>query len=513
MPKDPTGEFATPAASAVAGGAAPAAASFPQTGFFGHPRGLATLFFTEFWERFSYYGMRALLILYMTAAVTEGGLGFDAARAGSIYGLYTAAVYLLALPGGWIADRLLGQRRSVLIGGIIIAAGHFSLAFEGLNTFFLGLVLIVVGTGFLKPNVSTMVGELYPEGGARRDAGFSIFYMGINLGAFVAPLVCGPLGQKVDWHAGFAAAGVGMVLGVIQYALGGKHLGTAGLLPNAGGDPAATRNAKIALAVFGAVVVGIVALVWSGSLPISVERLANLSGIVIVSLALLYLISQLVAGGLDPVEKKRMLVIFVLFIFSALFWSGFEQAGSSLNLFAERNTDRGVFGWDVPASVLQAVNPLLIICLAPVFAWLWLRLASRGKEPSSPAKFTMGLILLGLGFAVMSWASVLAANGHLVSPSWLILTYLLHTCGELCLSPVGLSTVTKLAPHRKVGQMMGVWFMSISLGNLIAGLVAGKFETLPLPQLFGAVFATTAGAGLILALFIKPIRRLMGGVK
>jgi POT family proton-dependent oligopeptide transporter len=512
MPKDPTGEFASPAAATVAGGAVPAAASFPQTGFFGHPRGLATLFFTEFWERFSYYGMRALLILYMTAAVAQGGLGFDAARAGAIYGLYTAFVYLLALPGGWIADRLLGQRRSVLIGGIIIAAGHFCLAFHGLNTFFLGLVLIVVGTGFLKPNVSTMVGELYPEGGARRDAGFSIFYMGINLGAFVAPLVCGYLGQRVDWHAGFAAAGVGMVLGVIQYSLGGRHLGTAGLLPNAGGDPSANKNVKIALGGFAALLVLIVALVWSGSIPISVGRLANYSGVAIVTLALLYLIFQLVAGGLDPVEKKRMIVIFVLFIFSALFWSGFEQAGSSLNLFADRNTDRVVLGRDIPASTLQAINPLLIISLAPVFAWLWISLARRGKEPSSPAKFTFGLILLGLGFAVMSWASVLSANGTLVSPMWLILTYLLHTGGELCLSPVGLSTVTKLAPHRKVGQMMGVWFMSISLGNLIAGLVAGQFETLPLPQLFGTVCATTAGAGLILALFVKPIRRLMGGV-
>ncbi|HEY9420110.1 MAG TPA: oligopeptide:H+ symporter, partial [Thermoanaerobaculia bacterium] len=227
-----------------------------------------------------------------------------------------------------------------------------------------------------------------------------------------------------------------------------------------------------------------------------------------------YLFYQLAAGGLDPTEKKRMLVIFVLFIFSALFWSGFEQAGSSLNLFAERLTDRDIFGWEMPASVLQSVNPILIIALAPVFAWLWVRLARANREPSAPTKFSLGLILLGLGFGVMVWAAMLTNNQtREVGPSWLILTYLLHTCGELCLSPVGLSTVTKLAPHRKVGQMMGIWFMSVSLGNLIAGLVAGRFESLPLPQLFGAVFATTAGAGLILALFIKPIRNLMSGVK
>jgi POT family proton-dependent oligopeptide transporter len=254
-------------------------------------------------------------------------------------------------------------------------------------------------------------------------------------------------------------------------------------------------------------------LIATGTLRISAQILANAAGVIIVSLALIYLIYQLVAGGLDATEKKRMIVIFVLFIFSALFWSGFEQAGSSLNLFAEQLTDLDVFGWNMPASVLQSINPIFIIALAPVFAWIWIALSRRNMEPSSPAKFALGLILLGLGFGVMVWASILTADQtQKVSPIWLILTYLLHTCGELCLSPVGLSTVTKLAPHRKVGQMMGVWFMSISLGNLIAGLVAGRFETLPLPQLFGAVLATTAGAGVVLALFVRPIRRLMSGV-
>jgi POT family proton-dependent oligopeptide transporter len=518
MAKDPTSEFASPSSTAVAGGIDPAVAGGGPPGrqIFGHPIGLMTLFFTEFWERFSYYGMRSLLILYMTAAVAAGGLGFAADRAGAIYGLYTACVYLLALPGGWIADQLLGQRRAVFLGGCIIALGHFTLAIRSLSFFYLGLVLIVIGTGLLKPNISTMVGELYPEGGARRDAGFSIFYMGINLGAFVAPLVCGTLGQRVDWHYGFAAAGVGMVLGLIQYQLGGRFLGQAGLRTDTSADPAApaARTKTLRILMGGVAVVVLIAILQAtGVLGIPIQTVAKATGGVIVGLALLYLIFQLVAGGLDPQEKKRMIVIFVLFIFSALFWSGFEQAGSSLNLFAERLTNLKIGSLNMPASWLQSVNPILIIALAPVFAWLWVALNRRNLEPSAPAKFSLGLIFLGLGFGVMVWASILTANQtRQVGPIWLILTYLFHTCGELCLSPVGLSTVTKLAPHRKVGQMMGIWFMSVSLGNLFAGLVAGRFESLPLPQLFGAVFATTAGAGLVLAVFIKPIRRLMTGV-
>lgn len=504
MAKDPTPRSASPASSAS------------QAGFFGHPRGLATLFFTEFWERFSFYGMRALLILFMTAAVEKGGLGFSDARAGAVYGLYTAFVYLLALPGGWIADQLLGQRRAVFWGGVIIAAGHFSMAVESIQTFYLGLVLIVIGTGLLKPNISTMVGELYPgegaEAGARRDAGFSIFYMGINLGAFIAPLICGPLGQRVNWHWGFAAAGFGMVLGLIQYVLTSKHLGEAGLYPNTAANSPA-RSQAVRMLLIAAASIALIVYLLIGVFGVSIEALAGATGVIIVGLAIFYLVFQLVAGGLDPTEKKRMIVIFILFIFSALFWSGFEQAGSSLNLFAERLTDLNVFGWNMPGSVLQSVNPIMIILLAPVFAWLWVALSRRRKEPSAPAKFSMGLILLGLGFGVMVWASILTNDQtRQVGPIWLILTYLFHTCGELCLSPVGLSTVTKLAPHRKVGQMMGVWFMSVALGNLIAGMVAGQFQSLPLPQIFGAVFATTAGAGLILALLIKPIRRLMSGV-
>ena len=519
MPKDPTSEFASASATAAAGGPPgrhPNFAVTDDTSFFGHPRGLATLFFTEFFERFSYYGMRAILILYMTAAVADGGLAYDASKAGAIYGLYVAGVYLLALPGGWIADRLIGQRRAVFVGGVIIAAGHFSLAIENTTTFFLGLVLIVLGTGLLKPNISTMVGELYPDGGARRDAGFSVFYMGINLGAFVAPFVCGYLGEQINWHLGFAAAGVGMVLGLIQYSLGGKYLGTAGALADSGRDPAirSVSMRRFMYAVGGAIaiIVAILALRASGAMNISIEAAADATGVVIVGMAVLYFAYMFFAGGLDATERKRVSAIFVLFIFSALFWSGFEQAGSSLNLVAERLTNRNIGGWEMPASFLQSVNAGFIIILAPVFAGIWVVLARRSKEPSSPGKFTLGLIFLGLGFAVMIVAAQRSQAGVLVSPMWLVLTYLLHTIGELCLSPVGLSTVTKLAPQRMVGQMMGVWFMSISLGNLIAGRVAGQFETLPLPDLFGRVTMFTLGGGVVLALLIKPIRRLMSGV-
>ncbi len=505
-----------PAALATPGG--PSSPSPEQRSFFGHPRGLSTLFFTELWERFSYYGMKALLILFMTATAEKGGLGFDANKAGAIYGLYTAGVYLTAMPGGWLADRIIGQRRAVLFGGIIIALGHFSMALPGVFFFYLGLFLIVMGTGLLKPNISTMVGELYPEGGARRDAGFSIFYMGINIGAFTAPLVVGTLGERVNWHLGFGLAGIGMVLGVVQYLLGGKHLGEVGRKPKsaeARPGQAEQRGGSrgLGLAVVGVLVGLLVVLQLLGMVDLTTAvGLANAGGLIIVSLALAFFAYMFTAGGLDASEKQRLGVIGILFICSSLFWAGFEQAGSSLNLFARDSTDRVLFGREIPASTLQAINALFIILLAPVFAWLWVRLNKQGREPSSPAKFSLGLVLMGLGFGVMVAASLAAASGHTVSPLWLVLTYLLHTLGELSLSPVGLSTVTKLAPRRAVGQMMGVWFMSMSLGNLIAGRLAGQVETLPLPQLFGAVAATAIAAGLILALFVRPIRRMMGGV-
>ncbi len=443
----------------------PASTAHTDTGgWAGHPRGLSTLFFTEMWERFAYYGMRALLILYMTAATLKGGLGFDTAHAAAIYGWYTFSVYALAIPGGWIADRFLGQYRTVLLGGIIIALGQFSLAMRPLPFFYAGLVLIATGTGLLKPNISTMVGSLYDEQDARRDAGFSLFYMGINLGAMIAPLVAGTLGQRVDWHLGFGVGALGMTAGLIQYVAGKRRLSPA-LERLAARDPAPASGAKVSL-----------------------------------------------AGGFSAGEWKRIAAIGVFFVFSTLFWGAFEQAGSSLNLFADRHTRLSIFGLSFPSTWFQSLNSLFIIAFAPAFAWAWVYLGKRGREPSSPAKFGWGLAGVGLGFLLLVPAAAFAQGGFRVSPAWLTGVYLLHTFGELCLSPVGLSLVTKLAPQRIVGLMMGVWFLSIASGNKVGGWVAGFFDTLPLPLLFAAVAGTTIGSAVVLVLLIRPIRKLMGAV-
>ena len=487
----------------------------PDAQWFGHPRGLSTLFFTEMWERFSYYGMRSLLVLFMTNLVVSGGLGMIDVTATAIYGLYTFSVYAVALPGGWIADRLIGQRRAVFIGGVIIAAGHFTLAIPTIATFYLGLTLIVLGTGLLKPNVSAIVADLYPEGGARRDAGFSIFYMGINVGALAGPLICGYLGENINWHLGFSAAGIGMVLGLIQYVWGGRYLGEAGHLKL---DGQAADDRVRAWRTFFAGIGGVVALavvLWGlqagGMLTFTFVGVAQVTGVVIVSLVVLYFTYVFMFGRLDRIERKRVAAIPILFVGAAIFWSGFEQAGSSFTLFGERNTDMMIFGWEAPVTWLQSVNPLFIIILAPVFASLWLQLGSR--NPSIPRKFAYGLIQLGLGFLVLAWGATYTFDGNLVSPTWLIVTYFFHTTGELCLSPVGLSSITKLSPRRFVGQMMGIWFMASALGNLLAGLVAGLIGSLPLPQLFGTVCLITAGSGLILLAFAKPIRQLIGDIQ
>jgi POT family proton-dependent oligopeptide transporter len=483
-----------------------------------HPAGLSTLFFLEMWERFSYYGMRAILMLFMIAAIETGGLGFSEQYAGAVYGLYTAGVYLLAVPGGWLADRLIGQQRAVWYGGIIIALGHFTLAIPTLQCFFLGLFLIVVGTGLLKPNVSTLVGELYPEGGSRRDAGFSIYYMGINLGAFIGPLIVGWLGEKVDWHYGFAAAGVGMVLGLIQYRLQLPKLGDAGRLPTRNladpADPARLRREWTGMWAAVGLLVALAALAWFGVLRVDPVLLARSTVGVILGVAVVYFAYILVLGKLDAVERRRIWLLAILFLGAALFWAGFEQAGSSLNVFAERHTDRVLFGWEVPASWFQSINPIFIILLAPVFAAIWIRLGVRNLDPSLPLKFGLGLISLGLGFGVMAFAATLAAQGEQVLPLWLVLTYLLHTTGELCVSPVGLSAVTKLAPRKFLSQMLGLWFISISMGNLIAGLVAGRFDSESLPQmpgLFLNILLWTAVPGLILVFASRWLRHLAGG--
>ena len=480
--------------------------------FFGHPRGLSTLFFTEMWERFSYYGMRALLILFTTAPIASGGLGFDTATAGAVYGLYTSMVYMMTLPGGWVADRLIGQRRAVFYGGVIIASGHFSMAFPSLATFYLGLFLIVIGTGLLKGNVSVIVGQLYGPTDTRRDAGFSIFYMGINLGAFVAPLVCGYLGQRVNWHLGFAAAGFGMVIGLIQYQLGAKYLGTAGLEP----VPAASPEAAEALArrTQLVAVLGVAALLVFGVLSyrgvIDVTQVADAAGYVLLAITVVFFGWLFFGGDWTPAERKRLYVIGLFFLAAAIFWSLFEQAGSTLNLFGDRDTRTSILAWSFPSSWFQSMNSLFVWTLAPVFAWIWISLGKR--EPSTPIKFSFGLLGVGAGFAVLVVASQLAAGGVQVSPLWLTVVYLLHTVGELCLSPVGLSAMTKLAPARICGLMMGVWFLATSVGNFIAGRLAGFYEQMPLPTLFTTIALFGIVAGLVLLALSPPIKRMMGEV-
>lgn len=477
--------------------------------FFGHPRGLSTLFFTEMWERFSYYGMRAILILFMTAAVANGGLGFPTSRAGAIYGLYTSLVFLLSLPGGWIADRIMGQRRAILYGGIIIALGNYALGIPSLAAFYTGLALIVLGTGLLKPNISTIVGALYAENDVRRDAGFSIFYMGINVGAMIAPLICGYLGENINWHYGFIAAGVGMTGGVIQYAFGGKFLGSAGL--KASGTERDLRIfRRVSIGALAAVVLA-AAIALSGIVQFSAEKISDVFGFFLAGVCVAFFAWLLSAKGYTPVEKRRFWAILVLFIASAAFWAAYEQAGSTLNLFAERNTN--LHAWDFPlwglfrASYFQSFNSVMLIILAPVFAWLWVKLGRR--DPSITVKFSGGLIFVALGFAVL----IPVAGGTHASPWWLTAVYFLHTVGELMLSPVGLSAITKLAPMRIASLLMGVWFLSISVGDYLGGRAASLYESVPLSELFGIVAGFCAVIGLLLLFLLRPMKRLMGGIK
>jgi POT family proton-dependent oligopeptide transporter len=494
-----------------------------DTRFFGHPRGLSTLFFTEMWERFSYYGMRAILILYMTAPLVAGGMGLETSIAGPIYGLYTASVYLVALPGGWFADRILGQQRAVLWGGIIIMLGHISLAMSGLQYFLTGLFLVVVGTGLLKPNISTLVGQLYTPEDQRRDSGFSIYYMGINLGAFIAPLVCGWLAQsesfrgmlagwgltpESSWHWGFGAAAVGMFFGIVQYSFGRKNLRGAGQAP---GDPfadATRRTASIGL-IIGVVLIAALILVAARQIFTALPGMNRIFGILLTITPLAFFAWLLTMGSRTREERKRHIVILVLFLGATVFWSAFEQAGSTLNLFAERSTRTEVFGKSFPASWFQSANSFWILALAPVFAWLWIRLGKR--EPTSPAKFALGLFFVAAGFGILIIAAQLSDQGQQVSPMWLVATYFLHTVGELCLSPVGLSAMTRLAPVRYAGLILGVWFLATSLGNFVGGQVAGVYEDFSTAQIFAGVTIFVAIAAVLLAITIKPIKKMMSG--
>lgn len=643
-------------------------AALHDTSFFGHPKGLRTLFFTEMWERFSYYGMRAILVLFMTASLSEGGLGFTPSKAGPIYALYTSMVFLSTVPGGWLADNFLGAQRSVLSGGVLIMIGHILLAMHGLPFFYSGLAFVVLGTGLLKPCISSIVGELYTKEDARRDAGFSIFYMGINIGAFTAPLVCGYLAEsthfsakleswgmdpKNSWHWGFAAAAVGMFFGLVQYVMTSKNLGDAGRLPAPIRDEDDRRNRKrvlnMGIAGIGAILAAAFAYQQTASplesprwehstgtvyrltgvasdtefpyaggeaveardirISIGEEILASIEGsegtsgvvegldisaggstiesirweseavpryailgkgdsdeepavytsgiafdvfekevgaetaaavqasieagtnegpltegdfrigglnetvitgayTVLMLLIILALFGKLLLGGdWTKSERARLITIFVLFLGASVFWGVFEQAGSTLTLFAERNTRLSVFGYEFPASWFQSVNALAIVTLAPVFAWMWVRLGK--KAPSDPAKFAVGLLFAGLGFFVLAGGAMGSGGWLRVSPLWLFSVYLLHTIGELFLSPVGLSSMTKLAPARVASLMMGVWFLAASVGNFVSGTVSGFYEDLALPALFSYIALGAGVMAFVMFLLVGPIKRML----
>ncbi|MEH1100084.1 peptide MFS transporter [Micromonospora sp. CPCC 205561] len=476
--------------------------------FLGHPWALSTLFLTEMWERFSFYGMRAILVLYLTASVADGGQAMGESSASAVYGTYNAMVYLMALPGGWVADRLIGARRSVLWGGVVIAAGHYVMAVPVRWSVFAGMALIVVGTGLLKPNISSMVGDLYDRDSPRRDAGFSIFYMGINLGGFIAPLVTGFLGEKINWHLGFGAAAIGMTFGVAQYVLGRRNLGDAGARP---ADPllgADRRRALTRAGVLGAgLVLAVVVLAVAGAF--TVDTVVNLLTAATVLITIGYFARIMTDRELSATERSRMKAYVWLFVFAAAFWLIYDQAGSVLNIFAADNTDRDVAGFTFPASWLQSVNPILIIIGAPLFALLWLRL---GHRVSTPTKFAVGLVLNGLSFVLMAAAAQAAVGGGLVSPWWLVAVYAIQVAGELSLSPVGLSATTRLAPVKYASQMMGLWFLATAVGDAIGGQVARLADTWPAPTYFLTFGLASVALGLGAVMFARHIRALMAGI-
>lgn len=481
-------------------------------GIGGHPRGLNVLFFTELWERFSYYGMRAILVLFMVAPVVQGGLGFTVAHASEIYGIYTMCVYLTAIPGGFIADRMLGARKAILFGGIIIALGHFTMVLPALSAFYGGMLLIVLGTGLLKPNISTMVGRLYHLNDPRRDAGFSIFYMGINMGATLSPIVCGYLAQsehfktiltkvglpaESSWHFGFAAAGVGMCIGLIHLLMQWKLLDKIGgkiekeevALHDIQDIESDTVEAKSTITV---------------TEPVHDSVKDPMKAPVITSAK---------APLFTPDELKKLGALLCLFVFNALFWSIYEQGGSSLNIFADRLTDNRLFGMEFPSSWFQSLQSTYVILLAPVFSWLWIKMGE--KQPSSPGKFSLGLMFLGIGIAIMVPAAILTAQGK-VSPIFLITVYFVETLGELCLSPVGLSTVTKLAPARLASLTMGGWFVSTAIGNRLAGYFSGFLQSDSsgsMSYMFGAMAIAALTAAGLLAGLTPFVKKLMGSVK
>ena len=472
----------------------------------GQPRPLATLFLTEMWERFSYYGMRALLVLFMITPVADGGLGYSAAKATGIYGIYVALVYLTPLPGGWIGDRVLGARRTVFLGGAVIAAGHVVLAVMGGSGLFPALALIIVGTGLLKPNMTAMVGGIYDYRPEARDAGFSIYYMGVNLGAFLAPLVCGFLGQQVSWELGFGAAAVGMLLALVQYGIGMRGLGPIGARPENPLDRSGRVRWGVG-ALIGVAAVAALAVLNARVLHVSADGIEVLITVLIVLIPIAWFSRTLRDERKDPVQRSKILVLLALFIAAAVFWLVYDQAGSTVAIFAQDDTRNSVFGLDFPSSWFQSVNPLMIIILAPVMAGLWTALAARKRQPPTAYKFVGGLLLVALSMVVMVFAAHAAIDGR-VAALWLVAVFAIQTVGELMLSPVGMAAATRLSPPDRVSQTLGVWFLATSVGDAIGGRLAQYYDQLGQQAYFGLLGAIALVAAIAVLALARPLTRL-----
>ncbi len=493
-----------------------------DNGFMGHPKPLRPLFFTEMWERFSYYSIRPLLVLFMVATVSSGGFGFDEVTASAIYGIFAGSLYLAAVPGGWLADNWLGQERALWWGSIIIALGHLCIALSamfGMTLFFVGLMCIVLGSGLFKTCISVMVGALYPKGDARRDGGFTLFYMGINIGALLAALIVGVFKEKGMWHLGFGVGGLGMLASLLIYRFSAKktlnrYARAKNIIPEWEQTTGIFKNVGRWVAGFLALLVAVVLLVATGIMPFNPEIVAQYMTYIIAAVVILYFAVMFISPRLDKTDKLRLLICFILIIGSTLFWSSFEQQPTSFNLFADRYTDLNVLGFEIPSIWFQSLNPLFILILAPIISIVWVKLANRGLEPNSMVKFALGMLLAAAGFALMIFASksILTSDGGLASPLWLVGSLFLLTLGELALSPVGLSAMTKLAPKGMQGQMMGLFFASIAMGNLVAAFFGGhvsadKIEGLP--TLFTTMTIFLVVTAVILLALAKPINNML----
>ena len=477
----------------------------------GHPKQLALLFFTEMWERFSFYGMRALLVLFMVH-----NLHYADAKANLIYGTYTALVYLMPLFGGIAADKFLGYRKAIILGGILMAAGHLILAIPTEWSFFAGMAFLISGNGFFKPNISTMVGKLYAPDDARRDGAFSIFYMGVNIGAAIGGLICGYIGQKINWHYGFGLAGIFMVIGLITFMFGQKSLGEIGLTPKESSGVETAMSKQLTVLIASLVIIPIFIFLFNNY---------TLMGKIMFPVCIAATIAMIIiAFQQDKEAKNKMLAAIILVAFSVLFWAFYEQGGGSLNLYTERNVN--TFGLPA-AAVNNFINPFYIILLSFPFAWMWIRLANKGKEPSTPMKFTLSFLQLGVGFLLFVIGAKLALNGR-VSFLWYALGYLLLTTGELCISPIGLSMITKLSPTKYTGMMMGFWFLASALGQHLAGVIGtlmaipseggattvSAVESLSIYSgVFMKIFYVSLGGGLVLLLLVPILKRWSGATK